>query len=174
MWLVSEHWWLYPLGYKCCCWLECWGDSKSILGPMETIVPLPALALWVCQEEPRVMVQESSWQGSWFRDARHSGHRPAFESWLFQLTLLPQFFHLPISSGCSVKRESGRRCQQLVLMCTVVLFKQGPSYLVGSHEPGGSCAHWSQSPSAVFKQASLLSLKAPPQTWPGTLILEGA
>lgn len=114
-------------------------------------------------------------------DARHSGHRPAFESWLFQLTVQTQARYLPAClsifnylSGCSVKRKSGRKCQQLVLMCTLVLFEQGPFCLVCSHEPGGSCAHWSQPPSAVFKQASLLSQKAPPRTWPGTLILEGA
>lgn len=34
--------------------------SKSTLGHVETIVPVPAPALWVSQEEPRVMVQESS------------------------------------------------------------------------------------------------------------------
>lgn len=115
-------------------------------------------------------------------DARHSSPRPAFESWLFQLTVQTQARYLPaclsvfnyLSDG-SVKRKSGRKCQQLVLMCTLVLFEQGPSYLVCSHEPGGSCAHWRSQPlSTVFKQASLLSQKAPPRTWPGTLILEGA
>lgn len=46
--------------------------------------------------------------------------------------------------------------------------------VVGSHESAGSCAHWSQPPSAVFKQMGLLSQKAPLLTWPGILILEGA
>lgn len=46
--------------------------------------------------------------------------------------------------------------------------------VVGSNAPAGSRAHWSQPPSAVFKQMGLLSQKAPPLTWSGILILEGA